>query len=242
MEHGSATARLGALAVSFMRRIATASRLGTVLPLDLTVRLYGGTDKLVHGYTEHYRNHLRSRRWSSLRILEIGVGGYESIEPGGSLRVWRDFFPRSRIVGLDISAKRIDLGSRVGFVRGDQTSLPDLDRAIEALGGLPDVVIDDGSHYDGHAIETFRLLIPRLAPGALYFVEDLHTSYWERFGGAIPATDSSAIGLARSLVDEVQSHDSTFERKPHWGPSPFTSPGDIDALYVYPGLFVARRA
>src|SRR6476620_10082486 len=119
---------------------ARATRLGLVLPLDATVRLYGSTDKSAHGYTAGYVEHLRRRRWHANRVLEIGVGGYDARRPGGSLRVWRDHLPRSTIVGLDINDKDVALGARVRFVQGDQAEVADLDRAIEALGGPPDIV------------------------------------------------------------------------------------------------------
>jgi len=127
-----------------------------VLPLGTTVRLYGNTDKAVRGYPRYYVHHFRGFRWRRNRVLEIGVGGYASAAPSGSLRIWRDYLPRSTIVGIDIHDKDVRLGKRVHFCRGDQTSREVFDRALEALGGAPDIVIDDGSHLDAHAIASFR--------------------------------------------------------------------------------------
>jgi hypothetical protein len=218
------------------------ARLGVVLPLAYTVRLYGGTDKWVHGYTPFYERHLGPVRFRRNRILEIGVGGYERLAPGGSLRVWRDWFPRSRIVGLDINEKVIDLGSRVSFAQGDQSAPSDLDRAIEALGGPPNIVIDDGSHYAGHAVASFEHMFPLMPSGSAYAVEDLSTSYWERWGGSLEPTSETAVGMAKHLVHDVQARDSTFVRHPGWGAVPAFDRSDVAELHVYPGIFIVIKA
>lgn len=224
-----------------VNRVAPVLRVGTVLPLKRIIQLYGRTDKLSHGYDRYYVRHLSSRRLSAMRVLEIGVGGYKRPRPGGSLAVWRDYLSRSRIVGLDISDKNVRLGRRVGFVRGDQADPAALNQVIEALGGPPDLVVDDGSHLDTHAWASFRHLFPLMPPGSVYVVEDLHTSYWESFGGSIPAKGSTAIGLAKVLVDDVQAGDVTYVQHPGWGPRPPIDTAGVAEVHVYPGiLFVIK--
>ncbi len=95
----------------FIRRSARALRVGRIMPLPLTMRLYGGTDKFQHGYADHYQRHLKRRRWRRMAVIEIGVGGYSKAEPGGSLTIWRDYLPRSTILGVDLYPKVIALGT-----------------------------------------------------------------------------------------------------------------------------------
>ena len=123
--------------------------LGLANGLSRLIWLYGGTDKLTHDYVRHYERHLGPRRLRRQTVFEIGVGGYESVEPGGSLAVWRDYLLRSTIVGIDIADKAVVLGDRVRFEQADQSSVDDLARVV-ATHGAPDVVIDDGSHVGGH--------------------------------------------------------------------------------------------
>lgn len=219
--------------------MARCTRSGLVLPLTPTVRLYGGTDKWHHGYVPAYESHFRHIRHKRNRVLEIGVGGiggYDSLSPGGSLRVWRDYFARSVIVGLDINAKDVsELGPRVRFVRGDQTNTAALDEVIETLGGTPNVVIDDGSHIAPHAQQTFEYLFDKMECGSIYVIEDTHTSYWPAYGGSTVPQSCTAIGLARNLVDLVQIADPMFDRRPYF-PRP-EGRSDVARIDIWPGIF-----
>ncbi|MEP7112845.1 MAG: hypothetical protein ABI862_06240 [Ilumatobacteraceae bacterium] len=225
------------------------ARPGVVLPFGVTVWLYGGTDKSTHGYAQAYGRHLSALRYRTNRVLEIGVGGwtptdhFRHVEPGGSLRVWRDYLPRSIIVGLDIEHKNVRLGSRVKFIQGDQSSSNDLARVVDALGAPPNIVVDDGSHLAGHARASFSYLFPLMPPGSLYVIEDLHTSYWDSAGGARVAPESTAVGLAKDLIDAVQVQDPTFVRRPDRGQPPEVIDVNVAELHVYPGIcFIVKSA
>src|SRR5215469_825427 len=67
-----------------------------------------GTDKWgSHWYTQHYQRYFEPFRRRPINLLEIGVGGYEDSRQGRqSLRMWKRFFPKARIVGIDIADKR----------------------------------------------------------------------------------------------------------------------------------------
>jgi hypothetical protein len=135
-----------------------------------------------------------------LNVLEIGVGGYEYSELGGSsLRMWRSYFPKSRIVGIDIYDKRHFSEDRIDIRQCDQTDEDALKRLCQEYGGF-DIVIDDGSHFNGHVIQTFEVLFPFLRPDGIYVVEDLQTAYWPSYGGGINAPRSS-MTYFKSLVD-----------------------------------------
>ena len=199
------------------------------------VASYQGTDKFQHGYLTHYRRVLGPRRFRSMTIFEIGVGGYESAEPGGSLQVWRDYFPRSKVIGIDIAEKTLAYGPRVTFARADQSSSADLD-AVVADHGCPDIVIDDGSHIGDHQIASFISLWPRLPSGGVYVIEDLSTSYEPSFGGAEPAPKESAIGLLERLLTDVQANDVYW----HWPIATAQAPGarypSVGSVLTFPGI------
>ena len=66
-------------------------------------QIYGSDKWGSHWYTQHYQRHFGHLRRSRITLLEIGVGGYGDPHAGGaSLRMWRKFFRRGRIYGIDI--------------------------------------------------------------------------------------------------------------------------------------------
>src|SRR5688500_7895228 len=55
-----------------------------------------GAEHIGESYCDVYERYLRPRRRRSFTLLEIGV------QDGESLRMWRAYFPKARICGLDI--------------------------------------------------------------------------------------------------------------------------------------------
>jgi hypothetical protein len=92
---------------------------------DRIARFYR-TDKssLGHNYSPYYQRHLGPRRFKRNLVFEIGVGGMDNPYSGGqSLRTWRDYLPRSTIVGIDIEAKDLSwLGKHIHVVQADQSN------------------------------------------------------------------------------------------------------------------------
>mgnify|MGYP001131217951 CR=1 FL=1 len=77
-----------------------------IYSLDKLGKVYR-TDKIgSHYYTQHYHKHFKKYRFKKVKLLEIGVGGYENPNAGGnSLRMWKKYFPFGKIYGIDIYDK-----------------------------------------------------------------------------------------------------------------------------------------
>lgn len=171
-----------------------------------------------HWYAQHYETHFRPLRRHKLTLLEIGIGGYDRPEDGGgSLRMWRTYFPQAQIVGIDIYDKRPHEERRIRTFRGSQVDAEFLDKVMKEIGPV-DIIIDDGSHINEHVLQTFDLLFPRLAPHGLYVIEDLQTAYWKTYGGTSgnEAHTPTSLTLLKNLVDGL--HFAEYEL-PHYSPS-----------------------
>src|SRR5213594_4177835 len=165
-------------------------------------KLYG-TDKWGnHWYAQHYQTHFGRLRKRPVSVLEVGVGGYADPTAGGeSLKMWKRFFPRGRIYGIDIYDKSALEERRIRMFRGDQADPQFLRRVVEKIGRL-DIVIDDGSHRNPDVITSFETLFPLLADGGVYAIEDVQTSYWPEFGGAEDPDDpGTTMARIKKLVD-----------------------------------------
>lgn len=135
------------------------------------------TDKAIHThYLRSYEEYFDKLQDREVRLLELGV--YK----GGSLLLWRDYFQKGLIVGLDLNPIQLDDPSgRIRTYSGQQqdTSLLDLIAAETAPGGF-DVIIDDCSHIgELTRISFWHLFDNHLKPGGLYVIEDWSTGYWD---------------------------------------------------------------
>jgi demethylmacrocin O-methyltransferase len=152
---------------------------------DLTsIAIKQGTDKVNgHFYTYHYETHFSKFRNEKINLLEIGVGGYDKPDKGGeSLRMWKEFFKKGNIFGIDIYDKHLLEEERIKIFKGSQTDKVFLKSVARQIGPL-DIVIDDGSHINSHVITSFNILFPFLKIGGIYAIEDVQTSYWTDHGG-----------------------------------------------------------
>ncbi len=73
------------------------------------------SDKIGLGYLEVYDPILAPWVNKKMKLLEIGV------RKGGSLQLWRDYFPQATIVGIDLRLpENFAPGERLQFFEGDQ--------------------------------------------------------------------------------------------------------------------------
>lgn len=193
-----------------------------------------GTDKWgSHFYTPHYERHFAGHRDRPVNLLEIGIGGYGDPEQGGeSLRMWKAYFPQGRIYGVDIADKSLQDEERIKTFRGDQTDECFLRQVVDQIGTLH-IVVDDGSHVNGHVLRTFEILFPLLAPDGVYVIEDLQTAYWEWFGGRPPWTAGArtSMDLLKERLDGLNH--AEYE---HLGYRATEFDRSIVALHVYHNL------
>ena len=127
-----------------------------------------------HDYCRHLEVFFAPRRDHPLKLLEIGVGGGESV------RTWLEYFPNAHVVGVDKVEKTntwntpgSKLHARYKFCQGDQSSKTFWACFLADFGSNWDIIIDDGSHDSSHMMITFECLWPHLLSGGIYEIEDL---------------------------------------------------------------------
>jgi hypothetical protein len=178
-----------------------------------------------HQYTRLYERHLRHLRRRPIALLEIGIGGYDSPTWGGaSLRMWRNYFFRGKIHGLDICEKRID-EPRIRVHQGDQAD-QEFMRALGSEFGPFDVIVDDGSHHNAHIRASFAALFHHhLRPHGVYVIEDMATAYDARYDGGPPGHPGTSVDLVKGLIDEAN-----------------VEPRRVAALHVYEQIAFIEKA
>lgn len=113
-----------------------------------------------HSYTTFYSDLFKDLDPEIL--LEIGV------ETGASLRMWRDYFPRVLVIGVDIEPKRMFAEERILTMCFDAAHPSHANFPCK-----PDIVIDDGSHKIEDQIGAFCNFGPLVRTGGLYCIEDV---------------------------------------------------------------------
>lgn len=179
-------------------------------------------------YNNTYEPLLRGLKDSPICLLEIGVNyGY-------SLGVWREYFTRATIIGVELYAYNsfayrsnqhatdgsygplcqaqswygltsIDPKKFYDNFQGCTIIYGDATDADTYRGlGKLDVVIDDGSHGLQDIVASFDILMPRLNDGGLYIIED----------------SPDAVKFYSGTAGIVM---------PHWGPA------SVEVVHIYDG-------
>jgi hypothetical protein len=168
----------------------------------------GNNDEIVDKWRHYfpvYERHFEPWVDRAVTMLEIGVS------KGGSLKMWQRYFgPYATIIGIDIDARCAKSESPGIHVRiGDQSDRAFLGSLIDEFG-VPDVVLDDGSHQMQHVLATFEFLYPQMASDSVYLVEDLHSAYLEEYGGGT-YSDTNFFTYSRQGIEQMNKHWSRQE-------------------------------
>ena len=181
------------------------------------------TDKgsLKHHYTPIYERYLAPlRARAGLHILEVGVAC------GASLKMWSRYFRDPLVVGADVRAECAPL------CRGyDNISIRICDARSTPQPETFDVIIDDASHISADIVEIFRANWPSLAPGGLYFIEDLKCTHNPRYPEQTAVRAPPGRFARRHFIDFV---DAELQRL-DW------RRGEIEYVHFYTELAVLRR-
>lgn len=197
-------------------------------------------------YLDVYDRVLAPWRERPIDFLQVGV------QNGGSLEIWSRFFPKARtITGCDIDPRCGALAfddPRIAVVVGAVNTM-EAARKILDCSPFFDVFIDDGSHVSNDIVMTFRNYFPRVKPGGLFLIEDLHCAYLPGWGGGL-REPASAMGFLKLLVDGL--HHASWKDQADFGQlaSAFLPPeakpdaglaNDIASIQFYDSVCVIEK-
>lgn len=190
--------------------------------------------KWVH-YFPIYERHLSCWKNKTLTVLEIGVS------MGGSLQMWQRYFgPLAKIVGVDIDHRCKDAEEPGIYVRiGSQADSGFLKSVIDEFG-IPDIVIDDGSHIMSDISATFDFLYPLMPKNGIYVVEDLHAAYWPQYGGGVDVP-TTFINRCKHFIDELNAHYSNGAVSPTFVTNQTLGISFYDSVVVFEKGEIFRR-
>ena len=144
-----------------------------------------------HNYIPGYTYLFEKIRYNITNLLEIGIGSIENGQMGGiihlgyktgnSLRCWSEYFPNSKIYGIDIFEHKELNTDRITTYVADQSNENDLQKVINSINCELDIIIDDGSHDGDHQAFSFMFLNKYLSKNGIYLIEDIQPNNIEKF-------------------------------------------------------------
>ena len=188
--------------------------------LDYLIQKYG-TDKTISGYSKSYEYLFNDIKNEVTSLLEIGIGSldvnvdgnfrqvieskYDSVsldhyKQGGSLRVWRDYFTKAQISGIDIAEDCKFSEDRITTYICDSTDKSACDRQLNT--DMFDIIIDDGSHRADAQLKTFKNFFSRTRFGGLYIIEDL--------GGGWDDNKNMFLEYGEEVKNIIKDHEYWF--------------------------------
>lgn len=190
--------------------------------------------KLVNKWTHYfevYDRHFAKYRGKECFILEVGVSH------GGSLQMWRKFLgPKARIIGLDNNPNCKSLEEPgLEIIIGSQSDRNFLRQLKKDLPKF-DILIDDGGHYMDQQIITYEELFDHVKDDGTYLCEDLHTSYWEKYGGGYKHEDSY-IEYTKQFIDQINAFHS--RTRDVYAPDTFTK--TVNSIHYYDSMIVIEK-
>jgi len=202
---------------------------------DIEKYFTDNTGNLIHKwkhYFDIYDRHFRKYRNKDVHVLEMGVSH------GGSLHMWKNYFgANAKIYGVDINPNCKDLeddDQRIKIFIGSQEDRRFLRSLRNAMPKL-DILIDDGGHTMKQQIATFEELYSHIDVNGIYLCEDLHTSYWNNFGGGYKRK-GSFIEYSKNFIDYINAWHSKTKKLVV---TDFTR--TTESLHYYDGILVVEK-
>ena len=124
-------------------------------------------------------------------------------------QLWTEFLPESEVSFVEYDAAcatsyktSIEAKGKGRLYKGDQANVTFLQEIIDdQAGDLFDVIIDDGGHRMLQQKTTLKHLWELVAPGVIFVVEDLLTSYHSSYGGGPKGHSGTMIEMLKDTLD-----------------------------------------
>lgn len=147
------------------------------------------TDKnTTHSYLSLYQQLLQSKKETATDVLEVGI------QCGGSIKLWKDFFPNATVVGVDVMKEkevwdeirhdRIQLYTERDAYETDFFVSTFLEKETRF-----DFLLDDGPHTLDSMVRFIQLYAQIMKEDGILIIEDVQAWEWmDILRQAVPAS------------------------------------------------------
>ena len=193
-----------------------------------------------HHYFSVYERHFNKFIGKKPTILEIGIF------KGGSIQLWNDYFDNECFIyAIDIDPKCLEI-EKLNNVKNIKLELgnqeePEFWRKYLKNKPKFDIVIDDGGHTMNQQIVTYDKVYNHMSNNGVYLCEDLHTSYWKKFGGGL-RNPNSFIEYSKNFIDMLNSFHIKNEDKDKCDIQKYNEfRKQTDSIHYYDSIIVLEK-
>lgn len=142
--------------------------------------LSSGTDKSwAHQYIHVYQALFEPIRSKAKNVLEIGIWD------GGSLRMWRDYFDKAQVHGIDISDRVNGMADEPRITASFFDAYTE--EAVASINTKFDVIVDDGPHTLASQMFCAQHYSSLLTRTGILVIEDIPSPEWiPQIASAVP--------------------------------------------------------
>lgn len=138
------------------------------------------TDKnTVHSYLDTYEELFRNKKDADVNILEVGIYN------GGSIKLWRDYFAKGHVYGIDVIHRQHPLIQEPSILADPcitlytETNAYNEEFVNSTLAPIKfDFLIDDGPHILESVQFFVKYYLPLLKDDGILIVEDVQNENW----------------------------------------------------------------
>lgn len=164
-----------------------------------------------HDYARFYERYFAHYLDRPITIMELGCGPDWNI--GASINMLRDYFPKARIIGVDIKPSAKKLKRRRVSIEVGNLAEPEFVKSLRDRYE-PDILIDDASHIWSHQILALATLYESLKPGGLYVLEDVNTSFGFHRDDYSEGQEDSGYDFLTRICEELHEFDNDERADP----------------------------
>ena len=200
---------------------------------DLEKYFRNNNARLIHKWNHYfdiYERHFNKFRNKEVVILEIGVS------QGGSLQMWKEYFGnKTKIFGIDMDPRCKELEEEnIEIFIGSQSDRKFLRQVKNSIPQI-DILIDDGGHTMKQQIVTYEELFSHVKDEGTYLCEDLHTSYWLKWGGGYKRR-GTFIEYSKNFIDYLNAFHS---QQKSLKVNSFTK--SVNSIHYYDSIIVIEK-
>jgi len=166
------------LKINYLNNSSELCEIGKKYDTDKSSQRNNVTDfRHCHPYTLFYDSLFKHKKHENLKIAELGI------LDGGSLLMWKEYFPASKIYGFDFNHEFIHQCKQkcgdVSLSHIDVTNPRSIANAFSEVNELYDIILDDTTHRFEDQIRVIENAYLFLKPGGMLIIEDIFKSYNE---------------------------------------------------------------